>query len=393
MYGDPSHSKTSNIWKEVSTFVDVNIGKPLLCMGDLNELMYPQDKSNMNYVNYSRMHSFRSLVKDCGLFDLGFNGPGYTWCNKRYSSKPLYERLDRFLANAEWSNLFPNANIYNLPILQGDHAPVMAVLHSKFKKPTYHFKFENWWLLEEDFQETAMKAWKTSQNQPFTSRTKHLAGALKVWRRKKKPLQNQLHDIEQKINEIQEKPIQEQDHTEEEKLIVSYEQTMTRLTQYYKQRAKKHWAVHGDKNSRYFHFSILKRRRRNRIVSINNSQGQTTLDPEEIAQCFVNYFRNIFSSTANSSMQNMQALHTGSIQDEFTNSVPDKEEIWGILKGIKNDASPGPDGLNAAFYKAAWNWIGDDITRLVQNFYCNAYLPHQLNETSIALIPKKMNCT
>jgi exonuclease III len=148
MYGDPSHSKTSNIWKEVSTFVDVNIGKPLLCMGDLNELMYPQDKSNMNYVNYSRMHSFRSLVKDCGLFDLGFNGPGYTWCNKRYSSKPLYERLDRFLANAEWSNLFPNANIYNLPILQGDHAPVMAVLHSKFKKPTYHFKFENWWLLE-----------------------------------------------------------------------------------------------------------------------------------------------------------------------------------------------------------------------------------------------------
>jgi hypothetical protein len=269
----------------------------------------------------------------------------------------------------------------------------MAVLHSKFKKPTYHFKFENWWLLEEDFQETAMKAWKTSQNQPFTSRTKHLAGALKVWRRKKKPLQNQLHDIEQKINEIQEKPIQEQDHTEEEKLIVSYEQTMTRLTQYYKQRAKKHWAVHGDKNSRYFHFSILKRRRRNRIVSINNSQGQTTLDPEEIAQCFVNYFRNIFSSTANSSMQNMQVLHTGSIQDEFTNSVPDKEEIWGILKGIKNDASPGPDGLNAAFYKAAWNWIGDDITRLVQNFYCNAYLPHQLNETSIALIPKKMNCT
>jgi hypothetical protein len=78
------------------------------------------------------------------------------------------------LANAEWSSLFPNANIYNLPILQGDHAPVMAILHSKFKKPTYHFKFENWWLLEDDFQETAMNAWETSHKQSFTIRTRHL---------------------------------------------------------------------------------------------------------------------------------------------------------------------------------------------------------------------------
>lgn len=59
---------------------------------------------------------------------------------------------------------------------------------------------------------------------------------------------------------------------------------------------------------------------------------------------------------------------------------------------MRSDASPGPDGLNAAFYKAAWKWIGDDITKLVQNFYHNAYLPRQLNDTSIALIPKKLQC-
>jgi hypothetical protein len=73
--------------------------------------------------------------------------------------------------------------------------------------------------------------------------------------------------------------------------------------------------------------------------------------------------------------------------------VPDKEEIWSILKGMRNDASPGPDGLNAAFYKAAWKWIGEDITKLVHNFYLNGYLPQQLNETNIALIPKKLHCS
>jgi hypothetical protein len=134
-------------------------------------------------------------------------------------------------------------------------------------------------------------------------------------------------------------PIQNQDNNEEQKLIDSYEQTMTRLTHYYKERAKKHWATHGDKNSRYFHISVLKRRRRNRIVSTKNSLGKTTLDPEEIAQFFVNYFKSIFTTSANNLEQNMQVLHTGTIQDDFTNSVPDKEEIWNILKEMRNDAS------------------------------------------------------
>lgn len=164
----------------------------------------------------------------------------------------------------------------------------------------------------------------------------------------------------------------------------------TRLTHYYKQRAKKHWATQGDRNTRCFHVSVLKKRRKNRIVSITNDQGQTTLDPEEIADCFITYFKSIFSSTNPVNTQLPQAFHAGLIQDEFTNSIPRKDEvIWDILKQMRNDASPGPDGPNAAFYKAAWHWIGDDVTKLVQEFYYKGTLPPQLNETSIALIPKK----
>jgi hypothetical protein len=99
------------------------------------------------------------------------------------------------------------------------HAPILAVLHSTLKKPTYHFKLENWWLQEEDFQETAMKAWRNSESQAFHTRTTHLAGALKVWRKNRRPLKNQLREIEQRIIEIQEMPIQGQDHNEEHKLI------------------------------------------------------------------------------------------------------------------------------------------------------------------------------
>ncbi|CAN6316611.1 unnamed protein product [Urochloa humidicola] len=60
--------------------------------------------------------------------------------------------------------------------------------------------------------------------------------------------------------------------------------------------------------------------------------------------------------------------HLPDLQHQHIN-IPDKEEIWNILKNMKRDAAPGPDGFNVAFYRAAWQWIGDDVTTLVRNFY------------------------
>ena len=57
---------------------------------------------------------------------------------------------------------------------------------------------------------------------------------------------------------------------------------------------------------------------------------------------------------------------------------------------MRSNASPGPDGLNAAFYKSAWPWISNDIHTLVRDFYTSAFMHPEVNQTFIALIPKKM---
>jgi hypothetical protein len=77
-------------------------------------------------------------------------------------------------------------------------------------------------------------------------------------------------------------------------LIGQYEQTMMKLTEYYRQRAKKHWATQGDRNTSYFHNAVLKRRRRNRIVSIADVHGNHLHDPNDIAAEFVSYFKKYF---------------------------------------------------------------------------------------------------
>jgi hypothetical protein len=107
VYGDPHHRLTKTIWDHVYNFVLDNLGKPMVCFGDLNEIMHEVDTNSVN-VNKYRMRTFNAYVKQCGLFDLGFSGPAYTWTNKRFSSKPVFQRLDRCLANAEWCGVFPN---------------------------------------------------------------------------------------------------------------------------------------------------------------------------------------------------------------------------------------------------------------------------------------------
>jgi hypothetical protein len=79
-------------------------------------------------------------------------------------------------------------------------------------------------------------------------------------------------------------------------------------------------------------------------------------------------------------------------EEDFTNSVPDKHEIWEILKSMRRNASLGPDGFNVAFYVSAWPWIGDNVTQVVTSFYTSGVLPPHLNDTQIALVPKKIAC-
>jgi hypothetical protein len=260
IYGDPHHRHTKMIWDHVSNFVHENLGKPVVCFGDLNEIMCDVDTTSVNVHKY-RMRTFNTYVKQCGLFDLGFSGPAYTWTNKRFSSTPIFERLDRCLANAEWCTLFPNTNVFNLPIIIGDHAPILISTESNFHRPKLQFKFENWWTYEEDFQNVAKNAWNASINKHFHARTTNLAGTLKRWCKKKKPIQEQLHCIQEQIKDIQMRPLQLQDHNLEVSLIAQYEENMTKLTEYYRQRAKKHWATQGDRNTTFFHNAVQKRRR------------------------------------------------------------------------------------------------------------------------------------
>lgn len=66
----------------------------------------------------------------------------------------------------------------------------------------------------------------------------------------------------------------------------------------------------------------------------------------------------------------------------------EKKEIKDAMFEIGEDKAPGPDGFTFAFFKSAWNVVGDEVCMAIEEFFANGKLLREINSTIIALIPK-----
>ncbi|XP_074300566.1 uncharacterized protein LOC141631843 [Silene latifolia] len=62
--------------------------------------------------------------------------------------------------------------------------------------------------------------------------------------------------------------------------------------------------------------------------------------------------------------------------------------IRDALFHIPSHKAPGPDGFTSAFYKDAWQVIGEEVCTVVKDFFLNGRLLKQVNHTLVSLVPK-----
>lgn len=133
IYGDPVAANRKWSWELVRRVLAAHPG-PWLVGGDLNEVLENKELIDGRVREPHLLESFRHLVEDCELIDLGFKGAEFTW---RRSSSPdsVEERIDRCLATPEWTTIFPLARVFPLEYWSSDHRPILLTSDGTKGKP------------------------------------------------------------------------------------------------------------------------------------------------------------------------------------------------------------------------------------------------------------------
>jgi hypothetical protein len=134
---------------------------PWLLIGDLNSICYSEDKQGGRVGGSSSSNWLKDFVTSTGAIDLGFNGPRFTWSNKRVGLANIKERLDRGFCDQEWQSMFPTAGVRHLGAVTSDHRPILLDSHLDNCKIIRPFRFEAMWTKEESSVQVVERAWDT----------------------------------------------------------------------------------------------------------------------------------------------------------------------------------------------------------------------------------------
>lgn len=77
-YGSPHAAQRHLVWDQLRN-LSVDMNSAWIVMGDFNIYCEVEEKSGSNFHNWASIQSFKDCLHDCGLLDLGFNGPRFTW--------------------------------------------------------------------------------------------------------------------------------------------------------------------------------------------------------------------------------------------------------------------------------------------------------------------------
>lgn len=123
-YGEPNPSLRNQSWTLLKRLASA-INYPWLLGGDFNKIMTHLEKKGVPLKRDQALLDFCETFDNCNLTDLGWKGYKYTWCNMRKGRAKIEERLNRFLADPNWSTLFPNARVHNITTVGSDHFPIL----------------------------------------------------------------------------------------------------------------------------------------------------------------------------------------------------------------------------------------------------------------------------
>lgn len=160
IYVSPNPLFQQHLWYYLGN-LGVVVNLSWLLLGDFNQVSENSEKRGGAPPSGARIWAFRECISNCGLIDLGFSGPRFTWTNMRKGLANVQERLDRVLCSRRWLNSFSEVRVLHLPRTRSDHCPLMVHDGRQVRLPhsTKLFHLQEAWYLHPQFEEFLTHCW------------------------------------------------------------------------------------------------------------------------------------------------------------------------------------------------------------------------------------------
>ncbi|CAI9094305.1 OLC1v1030022C1 [Oldenlandia corymbosa var. corymbosa] len=172
VYASPNPRVRRELWRGLEGLV-ATIDEPWVFGGDFNCLLQYSKKQGSSRRSINISDEFAQLIFNYELQELRTDGHPFTWvCN----NSGLTEKLDRFVGNLKWANLFSESLVCLLPRMQSDHFPLLLRCrrNNGVQQRTKPFRFLASWLLHEGFHGLVENAWEASNGYEDAARTENL---------------------------------------------------------------------------------------------------------------------------------------------------------------------------------------------------------------------------
>ncbi|KAL4330131.1 hypothetical protein AHAS_Ahas13G0369400 [Arachis hypogaea] len=126
------------------------------------------------------------------------------------------------------------------------------------------------------------------------------------------------------------------------------------------------------------------RRRRNKIIYLQNDNGDWVTDNATLENMATTFFLNLYTDSPTHTpfiLKNM--FPTLSSSDNIMAQNVTDDEVKDVIFGMGSWKAPGRDGL-----QAIWNKVGTDVCELTRNIFQEPNKIREVNEMLITLIPK-----
>ena len=243
------------------------------------------------------MREFRSVLDFCGLRDLGFVGPPFTWCNNHFEGEMIWIRLDRGVATPSWSKLFPTIRLHHIKGTLSDHFPLWLCFDDenvRFYKKSRPFCFEAVWLKDERCEGIIKSAWEGKNVGEPVGRLMCKVDACRLSLQKWSRLSfsNSRHLLAQKKKQLAQVELMSMvgmNHDQVRLLRGEIYDLMVKEECFWQQRSRVDWLKNGDLNTSYFRSPTTYQNKRNFISKLKLEDGSMVDGDRQIGEALVDY--------------------------------------------------------------------------------------------------------